>query len=255
MKIGMPDSFYFRIIGEIASKNEDFKAYFEPSAVLAGKISSGELDAAFIPSLYLLQNEEVLVSSKIGLSFEGFASQSFMKFTKLEEGEKADISVAGDQSIQEPLIVEIILHELYGIESRFHLKSVKDALKDDNAVLTGDAALNAEYHEQGLSLSEELYEISELPYLNFVLAAKDAEKGKLVEKYFAERAEQFYEMIEGENEFGLDEKNRSFMRENVQGTVIDLDEADIEGLNNLLRMIFYKGLSQDIRELKFFEGE
>lgn len=252
MILGLPDSFYFRIIGKIAAKSDNITLQYEPSAILPDKLKMGELDAAFIPSLYLLKNENLLISSKIGLSFEGYAAHAFMILKKLEEGEKADISIAGDQSIQEPILAEIIMHEMYGLETRFHLKSIADAKKDENIILAGDAALTEELYEKGLSLSEEYYEVSELPYLNFVLAAVDPEKGKLVEAHFTKYAGLYYELIEGDEPFGLDEKSRNFVRENVPGTVIDLDEADIEGLNNLLRMVFYKGLSEDIRELKFF---
>ncbi len=147
----------------------------------------------------------------------------------------------------------MMMNELYTIEPRFLIKTPAEALNDKNIILAGDIAFTSGKYKEALSFGEEVVEMSDLPYLNYVLAARDSGKGRQAEKILSGLFERFYDTLEGDELFGIDTESRSFVRENMPNTILDIDEADIEGLNNLLRMLFYEGLADDIRELKFFE--
>ncbi|GMU86263.1 MAG: hypothetical protein AMXMBFR48_15050 [Ignavibacteriales bacterium] len=253
MRLLLPDNIYFRALVSILPPESKISAEFRPSAALLSAFDQKEADLAFLPSFYLIKDETLRISSKIGLSFEGLGSTSFIVLHEAPEEGKPELSVTGDHSIQEVLLVKMLMNELYGLEPAFHIKAPEDALADKNIILAGDLAFTSGKYKEALSFAEEVVEMGDLPYLNFVLAARDSGKGKQAEKIILEAVDEFYNDLEGEELFGLDPESRQFVRENMQNTILDIDEADLEGLNNLLRMLFYQGLADDIRELKFFE--
>lgn len=253
MRLLLPENIYFRALVSILPPESGISAEFRPSAAILQAFESKEADVAFIPSLYLIKDDSLRISPKIGLSFEGLGSTSFLVLHEVPEEGKPDISITGDHSIQEALLAKMMMNELYTIEPRFHIKTADDALNDKNIILAGDIAFTSGKYKEALSFGEEVVEMNDLPYLNYVLAAKDSGKGRQAEKILAELSDKFYDVLEGEELFGLDPESRGFVRENMPNTILDIDEADLEGLNALLRMLFYEGLTEDIRELKFFE--
>ncbi|MCK6615006.1 MAG: hypothetical protein L6Q47_12275 [Ignavibacteriaceae bacterium] len=253
MRLLLPDNIYFRALVSVLPQEKGITAGFLPSASIISAITTGEADVAFLPSLYLTNDESLRISSKIGLSFEGLGSTSYLVLHEVPEEGRPDISITGDHSAQEALLAKMLMNELYTIEPKFHIKAPEDALHDKNIILAGDLAFISGKYREALSFAEEVVEMGDLPYLNFVFCAKDSGKGKQAEKIILEAVDKFYDALEGEELFGLDPESRQFVRENMQNTILDIDEADLEGLNNLLRMLFYEGLADDIRELKFFE--
>ena len=106
--------------------------------------------------------------------------------------------------------------------------------------------------EKGISFSDQIAEMLDNPYVNFVLAAKD--EGKL--KEFTDKLVEFDKHIEDNIETYLDKINEStevseFIRLNLNSVYYEITENEVEALSDLIRLPFYHGMVEELFDLKW----
>jgi predicted solute-binding protein len=249
MKIFFPDNIFTRLLVVVIDKEESKELLFEPSSILSKKLNDDPHSAALIPTLELITNKELFVSKSIGISFEGPFSNSFIYY---EPGfnEIANIKLAGDISSMEVILSKIIFKELYDSDIEIAIQTKLDAKASGNYLIAGDENFNNARFEKGISIAEEVIEIISAPFVNYVLASNDK---NLIEEY-SSKLLPVLDKIEYNNSSFPDNfnlKRSEFIKENFNSINYKVDEQDITGINELLKLPYYHGLIKDLIEVNF----
>ena len=220
-----------------------------PSASLSKTISEDLSAVALIPTSDIITNKELYVSAKIGISFDGSPSNSYIYYEK-DESTIDKLLLSGDASTMEVIFGKILFKEMYNVIVEIVLTTDKKKLKNNNFIVAGDDNFFGAKYKNGISFAEEMIEMISAPFVNYVLASQD--KDKLIEvseNILAKISGSEINNISFPDEFPLD--SREFIKNNIPKVFYMLDEDDIEGINNLINLPFYHGMIKDIIEVKF----
>jgi predicted solute-binding protein len=249
MRIYFPDNVFSRLITAVIDEEESKEFFFEPSSILSKKLNDDPHSAALLPTLELITNKELFVSKSVGISFESPLSNSFIYY---EPGLKeiANIKLAGDISSMEVILSKIIFKELYDSDIEIAIQTKLEAKISGNYLIAGDENFNNARFEKGISIVEEVIEIISAPFVNYVLASNDK---NLIEEY-SSKLLPVLDKIEYNNSsipdnFNL--KSSKFIKENFNSINYKVDEQDITGINELLKLPYYHGLIKDLIEVNF----
>ena len=172
-------------------------------------------------------------------------------FTLKEEQETIDeIFLRGDVTSNEVILSKILFKEFYDVEVKTTLLSQEPSEFNDNILIVGDENFEKELFLNGLSFAEEIIELINAPYVNFVLAGTSERVIKDFNSNFKKilatgHEEKFDQLFPTFPQTTLD-----FISVNIQHLVFDFDEQDLEGIKQLLQMPYYHGLIKDIIDLK-----
>ena len=249
-KIFLPQNIFSRILLSEIEDNSLLDVQFIPSSLIAKRISKEESAVGLIPTMDLISNKDLYVSSEIGISFDAMLSNAYIHF-KEEQETINELFMKGDISTNEVILSKILFKEFYDVDIKPTLlnKVIKDF--DDNILIAGDENFERELFLNGLSFSEEIIELIDAPYVNFVLAS--ASEALLNE--FNNNYKQDFKKRHSENFKNLfpdfPESSLEFLSVNIQHLVFDFDEQDKEGINLLLQMPYYHGLIKEMIDVKF----
>jgi hypothetical protein len=206
--------------------------------------------AGLIPSMDLITNKDLFISSEIGISFDALLSNAYIHFK--EEQETIDeLFLRGDVTSNEVILSKILFKEFYDVEIKTTLLNKEVTDFKDNLLIIGDENYEKELFLNGLSFSEEIIELVNAPYVNFVLASGSED---IIKKFNSDHktnfqkghSENFNELFPTFPQTSLD-----FLSVNIQHLVFDFEEQDREGITQLLQMPYYHGMTKDIIDVKF----
>ena len=246
----LPQNIFSKIfLSEIDDKSQlDFQ--FVPSSLISKKLSEEETSIGLIPTMDLISNKDLFVSSKTGISFDALLSNAYIHFK--EEQETIDeLFMKGDISANEIILSKILFKEFYEVDIKPTLLNKEIRGFNDNILIAGDENFEKELFLNGLSFSEEIIELINGPYVNFVLASSSEDSLKEFNKNYKKdfekgHTENFSNLFPDFPESSLD-----FLSVNIQHLVFDFDEQDIEGIKSLLQMPYYHGMMKEMIEVKF----
>jgi len=249
-KFYLPRNIFSQILlSEIEDKSEiDFQ--FVPSALIVKNISNEKDSVGLIPTMDLITNKDLFVSSEIGISFDALLSNAYIHFK--EEQETIDeLFMKGDVTSNEVILSKILFKEFYDVEVKTTLLNKEVTDFKDNILVIGDENYEKELFLNGLSFAEEIIELINAPYVNFVLAAKSEEtikefNSKYKSSFTKGHSDNFDNIFPDIPQTSLD-----FLSVNIQHLVFDFDEQDVEGIKQLLQMPYYHGMIKDITDVKF----
>jgi len=249
-KFYLPRNIFSQILlSEIEDKSEiDFQ--FVPSALIVKNISNEKDSVGLIPTMDLITNKDLFVSSEIGISFDALLSNAYIHFK--EEQETIDeLFMKGDVTSNEVILSKILFKEFYDVEVKTTLLNKEVTDFKDNILVIGDENYEKELFLNGLSFAEEIIELINAPYVNFVLAAKSEEtikefNSKYKSSFTKGHSDNFDNIFPDIPQTSLD-----FLSVNIQHLVFDFDEQDVEGIKQLLQMPYYHGMINEMIELKF----
>ena len=249
-KFFLPRNIFSRILlSEIADKSE-LDIEFLPSSLISKRLSDDKNSIGLIPTMDLITNKGLFVSSEIGISFDALLSNSYIHFK--EEQETIDeLLLKGDVSSNEVILSKILFKEFYDVEIKTTLLNSEITDFKNNILIIGDENYEKELFLNGLSFAEEIIELINAPYVNFVLAGNSEEVLKdFNSKYkssFAKGHVDNYEDLFP----AFPQTSLGFLSVNIQHLVFDLEEQDREGIKQLLQMPYYQGMIKDIIDVKF----
>ena len=168
-KILLPQNIFSRIFLSELNLNDNFAFEFNPSALIASKLSMDNNSIGLIPTLDLLSFKDLYVSSKIGISFNALLSNSYIHFKRGHE-KLEQIFLKGDVTTNEIILSKILFKEFYDVNVTPTLVKDESAHANDNLLIVGDENYEKELFLNGLSFAEEIIELIDAPYVNFVLA-------------------------------------------------------------------------------------
>ena len=239
-KFYLPQNIFSSVLlSEIGDKSGlDFE--FFPSSLVSKKLSIDNSSVGLIPTMDLLTNKDLFVSSEIGISFNALLSNSYIHFK--EEQETIDeLFLKGDVSSNEVILSKILFKEFYDVEIKTTLLNKEISDFNDNLLIIGDENYEKELFLNGLSFAEEIIELISAPYVNFVLgsSSEDAIKefnSNYKSSFTTGHAENFEKLFPTFPQTSLD-----FLSVNMQHLVFDFEEQDREGINQLLQMPYFTG--------------
>ena len=249
-KILLPQNVFSRILLSELSISDNYEVEYNPASLIAKNLSREDNSIGLIPTLDLLSFKDLYVSAKIGISFNALLSNSYIHF-KEGQGKLEQIFLKGDVTANEIILSKILFKEFYDVDIAPALVKDESAHLDDNILIVGDENYEKELFLNGLSFAEEIIELIDAPYVNFVLAASS--KGIL--KEFAEKhrdnllnghTEEYSILLKDFTQTSLD-----FISVNIQHIVFDFEDQDLEAIKALLQLPYFHGMIKDMIEVKF----
>ncbi len=249
-KILLPQNIFSHILLSEINLNESFSVEFHPSALIAKKLSEDENSMGLIPTLDLLSFKDFFVSSKIGISFNALLSNSYIHF---KEGQETleQIFLKGDVTTNEIILSKILFKEFYDVSVTPTLVKDESVHIDDNTLIVGDENYVRELFLNGLSFAEEIIELLDAPYVNFILAGTSEKVLKGFQEKYRDNlmnghTEDYSTLLTGFTQTSLD-----FISVNIQHIVFDLEDQDLEGIKTLMQIPYYHGIIKDMIDIKF----
>lgn len=232
--------------------SEDTDAGFQylSSALISRKISTEENSIGFIPSMDLITHKDLFVSAEIGISFNALLSNSYLHF-KENQTTIDKLFLKGDISSNEALLSKILFKEMYDVDITPRLITPEFIVQDENILIAGDENYDKELFLNGLSFAEEIIELINAPYVNFLLASKDE---NVLKSFVIKHRDDF--VIGHPDSFDhllkdFPQNSIEFISVNMQHVIFDLEDQDLEGIKTLLQLPYYHGITQDLFEIKF----
>jgi hypothetical protein len=227
-----------------------FEFEFVPSSLIVKRISKEKDSVGLIPTLDLLSNKELFISSEIGISFNALLSNAYIHF-KEEQETIEELFLRGDVTSNEVILSKLLFKEFYDVEVKTTLLNREVSDFKENILVIGDENYEKEIFLSGLSFAEEIIELISAPYVNFVLAAVSEEtlkdfNLKLRDSLAKGHADNFDNLFPGFPQTSL-----NFISVNIQHLVFDFDEQDLEGIKQLLQMPYYHGMIKEMIDVKF----
>jgi hypothetical protein len=245
MKIISPDNYFARLFFHYFEKELKDNIFFISSSLVTAELLKGDNTVALIPTTDLIKNKDIYISKSFGLSFEGGVSNSYIYYGS-ESKNIAEINLAGDVSSCEVVLAKILFKELYNTDLKIVLSTNAEFETGKNYILSGDKNFEEDIFVQGFCFAEEMIELINLPYVNYVFASKDPDlvkefnslAGKPIEKFLENPEEAIMEVIPA--------NKQEFFAANTSTLIFKYDEQDVEGIDQLLQLPYFHGLINDI---------
>jgi hypothetical protein len=250
MKIISPDNYFARLFFHNFEKGSKDNIMFKSSSLITAELLKSGDSVALIPVTDLIRNRDLYISKSFGLSFEGALSNSYIYYNR---GSKniTELNLAGDISSCEVILSKILFSELYNCEIEIILKTGSEFEQGKNYIITGDLNFNEDLLIKGFTFAEEVVELINQPYVNYVLASKDPESLQEFNSLAAVSVNKFLENSEEAVKEIILPNIREFFTANLSSLIFNFNEQDLEGIEQVLRLPFFHGIITDIIVLNF----
>lgn len=251
MKISLPGNIFTAIF--LLNLSEEFKANaaIQKASMVTQDLLDDKCDVAIIPSLDLIKNENLFVSSKLAISFDGPLANAYYKFP----GHKLEIKnlfLRGDVSKNEVMASQIVFQELYKTQLQIVLDTEKNLEENNSYLFTGNSIFEFNWTETGISIAEQVSELINLPYVNFVFASKSEEKLRQLDKLIVRMDEKVINNIDTTLEkFNYENKVNSFIKRNLDSVYFEMTDNETEALKELYKFSYFFKFVDDIFDIKF----
>jgi len=251
MNLYLPNNIYSRLFAESLADKKELNISYLPSALISSKLAEDKIGVALIPTLDLLKNKNLYVSSKLGLSFERGLSNSYFYFDQTDN--ISNLTLLGDVSSTEVILSKVIFKEEYGLDVNIEISQNRN-IANKNKLVVGDSNFISGDVNHGLSMSDKISDIFDfpLPFVNYAFVSLDKEKIKFVDNKAEEIQNKILNTKENSELFNsFNETSKNFIIQNISSLILNLDEMDREGLVEILKVPYYHGLIKDMIDVKF----
>ena len=251
MNVYFPKNIFTELILNVLPEELKSGTSFLPSSLIKQNILKDENSVGLIPTFDLIQNKDLAVSKSFGISFEGSLCNSYFYF---QSGEKIlnEINLLGDISSNEIIGGKIAIKELYATEVNFQLLTNEQNNAGKNLLIVGSNNFENDRLLEGVSFSEEIMEVLSLPYVNYIMASSNRSNIENFHNSINGIQSKIYSNVENDNFGGnISESLRGYIKDNISSFICNLDEQDIDGINQLLRLSYFHQIVSDIIEVNF----
>lgn len=251
MRLIIPNNIFATLFLLSIDESERPEVLVKDSSLIVSELENDENSIALIPSLDLIDNRELYVSSKLGLAFEGLLSNTYVYYLE-NNFEISKVFLRGDVSKNEVILSKIIFRERYNIEPKFTLDINQSIDEDKNYLVTGSQNWNNNFYKMGVSFSEQISDILEFPYVNFLFASKNENLLRDFNKQFADVTKSVINSLEPNlQKIDLSDEVNNFILKEIPFVYFDFTDAESEGLKELLQLAYYHQIFDDIFNIKF----
>src|ERR1035437_254068 len=245
MKIISPDNYFAKLFFHNFEKGIKDNIRFTSSSLIMAELLKGDNSVALVPLTDLIQNKEIHISRSYGLTFEEGLSNSYIYYGR---GSKnvTQLNLSGDVSSCEVILSKILFKELYDTEIEIILKTGSGFEDDKSYIITGDMNYREDLFVRGFSFAEEMVELINLPYANYVFASKDPALLKEFNSLAAAPVNKFLENPEDAIKEIIPPNIQEYFATNLSSLIFNYNEQDIEGIEQVLRLPYFHGIINDI---------
>lgn len=247
--IALPDNIFTKIFAEIilSEHNQDYT--FVSSSLVLNNLVEDKCDIAFIPSLEILQHKDLFISSKTAVSFDGLFSNQFLYF-KENDDQLNDIYLRGDVSKNDIILSKILFKEKFGTEINLVIDTKRIETGSKNYLITGNENFENDYYLNGISFCDQVCDLLEAPYVNYVAASKSS--AKLIEfNKIVVDADKLIEDNFDKLDLKISEKLKTEILRNLNSVYFEMTEIEQDSLKEMIRICFYQGIIEDLFEVNF----
>jgi len=250
LRLGIPDTIFAEIFVSAFPK-EFFAVSRHGNHGLLELLELGEIDLALIPSLEIIGTDNLFVSGKFGIAFDGPVSDDYVYFPK-DEKNLAKVGLAGNVSMNEVVLSKVLFLENYNLEIEQKVLSSLKEVEDSTLISSGDINLANGNYTHGESFSELVAEFIDAPYLKFVLVSTVKENIEFVNNQVAGLEEQLEITAKSILEKkGFTRQVSDFITGNFNSIYFELTEIEVNGYEDLRKIPFYYGLIEELKEIAF----
>ncbi|MBI5807418.1 MAG: hypothetical protein HZA74_03355 [Ignavibacteriales bacterium] len=249
MKLFAPNNIFVSILKNHIPSDVD--VIYKPSSLISKELEFNTQAIAMIPSLDLIKNRNLFVASKYAVSFDGLLSNSYFYFI---EGQKKieKIHLQGDVSINEFILSKIIFEEKYSSQIELILDTKNEKLKENNYIICGDDNFIDSRFQKGISFADDISEFLNLPYVNYIFVSQDKESLDLFQKKFSDLDIKIENSAESSLQLlNIPNDSKEFILSNLGSVYYEMTENEQDGLNELIKLVYYHGIVDDMFDVKF----
>jgi len=221
-----------------------------PASLIVKRVLNEKESLGLVPTMDLINNKDLFVSSAIGISFDAMLSNSYVHFKEKQETIE-ELYLKGDVTANEVILSKILFKEFYEVDIKTTLLSNESVDLKDNILIAGDENYEKGLFVNGLSFSEEIIELINAPYVNFVLAASSDEVLKNFTKKHLESLKKSHPDNFITSFPTFPQSSLDFLSVNIQHLIFDFDEQDMEGIKQLLQLPYFHGMIKEMIDVKF----
>jgi hypothetical protein len=253
MKLIFPKNIFSSILNSVIPDELKKEVLYNESSLICKSLEYHTSAVALIPTLDLVNHRNLFVSQKIGISFDGVLSNAYFYFIEKEKSMQK-LFLRGDVSINEILLSKIIFKELYSSPVDITLDTNKTLETNRDYIIAGDENFCLWNYQSSISIADEVSNLIDLPYVNFVFASPD--KDSLIEFNKQVAAINIDKSIE-ENignilaNLDIPTQAKEFVKENMDSIYFEMTGNEEDALNELIKLVFYHGIINDIFDVKF----
>lgn len=251
MNLYLPNNIFASIFETTIPQNTDIKIIKKDSALLAKQIINDEFSIGLIPSLELINAEDLFISSKLSFAFDGLLSHSYMYFTE-NERMIDKIFVRADVSINEIILTKILFAERYNIFPEIILDTTQEVQKGKDYLVCGNENFTKWEFNKGISFADEISDLIDLPYVNFIFVSQKKELLENFNRLFENIDSKIEDNIENIlHQMNYSEHVKRFIMENLGSIYYELTANEIEAIRELIKLVYYHEIIDDIFDLNF----
>jgi hypothetical protein len=251
MKIIIPQNIFSSIFESIIPKNSGIEIIRKESALISRQLETNTSAVALIPTIELINHKTFFVSQKLGFSFDGFLSNAYFSLIGNERN-ISRLKIRGDISINEIVLSKIIFSERYSSEIEISLDPAKDRSENTDYLIVGDENFLHGDYKNGISFADQMSELLDLPYVNYVFVSQDRESLENFNSLFSEvdlKIEDELPNILGR--MNLTDELRNYLKESIGSVYFELTENEIDAVKELIKLVYYHGIVDDLFDVKF----
>ena len=250
LRLGIPNTIFADIFVSAFPK-EFFHVTKHGNHELVELLELGEIDLALIPSLEIIGTDNLFVSKRFGIAFDGPVSDDYIYFPK-DEKNLAKVGLAGNVSMNEVVLSKVIFRENYNIEIEQKVLETLRNVEDSTLISSGNINFANENYRYGESFAELVAEFIDAPYLKFVLVSTVKTNLEFVNNQITELEEQLEVLAKSIlKKSGFPTVTSEFVMSNFNSVYFELTEIETAGYEDLRRIPFYYGLVEELKEIAF----
>lgn len=253
MKLIIPNNIFTTIF--ILSMDDKLRPEIEvkEASLVSAELNENEDYVGIIPSFDLITNQNFYVSSKFGIGFESALSNSYVYYST-ENTNIDKLLLRGDITTNEVILSKFVFKERYNLSPEISIDMNEGFEANNNYLVVGNDNWSEEQYLSGSSFCEQVSDLVELPYLNFVIASKSE---KAIKEFNAKFENMNKAILAGLSKnlmkIGLGEDLNGFITSELESVYFDLTAREIEGLKEIFQLAYFHQIFDDLFDIKFVE--
>jgi len=251
MKILIPQNIYSAIFAMSLPDEMKKNVEVKPSSVICNELEKDSDAVGLMPSMDLYKHKDLFISSKLGISFDGVLSNTYIYFEP-DQLDFKELFLRGDVSTNEIILSKILFSEKYSRDVNVVLDTQDVDFDNNNYIIVGNENLDYNPIDKGMSFADQIASLIDYPYVNFVLASKN--EGNIIE--LEQTLVELDKKIEDNIETYL---SKIELKDNLYDAIVtelgsvyfEMTNNEKEALAELLHLPFYRGIFDEIIDLKF----
>lgn len=251
MRILIPQNVYSAIFAMALPDEIKKNVEVKPSSVICTELENDHNAVGLMPSMDLYKHKDLFVSSKLGISFDGVLSNTYIYFEP-EQLDFKELFLRGDISTNEIILSKILFSEKYSRDVNVVLDTKDVDFENNNYIIAGNENLEYNPIDMGMSFADQVASLIDYPYVNFVVASQ--KEGNIIEleqtlpeldKKVEDNIENYLSKIE------LQDNLYDSIASEIGTVYFEVTQNEKDALSELLQLPFYRGIFKEIIDLKF----